>query len=153
MIVALILLLAIIGTGALLYAEHRLWLRRKARRDAEGQPDVAPDTPAQTDGGEECCGMHITCEKDSLLAAVSKKIEYYDDEELDRFAGRESDAYSDDEIEEFRDVLLTMRPDDIAGWARSLQLRGIALPLPVRDELIMIVSEARQARQNHVAVS
>ena len=35
----------------------------------------------------ECCGMHETCEKDSLLAAVSKEIEYYDDEELDRFRG------------------------------------------------------------------
>ena len=29
---------------------------------------------------EECCGQHETCERDSLLAAVSKKIEYYDDE-------------------------------------------------------------------------
>ena len=33
----------------------------------------------------ECCGMHETCEKDSLLAAVSKDVEYYDDEELDAF--------------------------------------------------------------------
>ena len=94
--------------------------------------------------------MHITCEKDSLLAAVSKEIEYYDDEELDRFAGRGADEYSDGEIEEFRDVLLTMRPDDIAGWARSVQLRGITLPTAVRDELIMIVAEARQARTANV---
>ena len=35
--------------------------------------------------------MHETCEKDSLLAAVSKDIEYYDDEELDRFRGVASD--------------------------------------------------------------
>ena len=33
---------------------------------------------------EVCCGQHETCERDSLLAAVSKKIEYYNDEELDR---------------------------------------------------------------------
>ena len=32
----------------------------------------------------ECCGQHEVCEKESLLAAVSKKIEYYDDEELDK---------------------------------------------------------------------
>ena len=31
---------------------------------------------------EECCGQHEICEKESLLAAVSKQIEYYDDEEL-----------------------------------------------------------------------
>ena len=36
---------------------------------------------------EVCCGQHETCERDSLLAAVSKKIEYYNDEELDRFQG------------------------------------------------------------------
>ena len=28
---------------------------------------------------EVCCGQHETCERDSLLAAVSKKIEYYND--------------------------------------------------------------------------
>ena len=93
--------------------------------------------------------MHITCERDSLLAAVSKDREYYDDEELDHFAGRGAEEYTDEEIEEFRDILLTMQASDIAGWGRSLQLRGINLPTPVRDELIMIVAEARQ----HVAVS
>lgn len=35
----------------------------------------------------ECCGQHEVCERDSLLAAVSKQIEYYDDEELDTFIG------------------------------------------------------------------
>ena len=37
--------------------------------------------------GTECCGMHEVCEKESLLAAVSKEVEYYEDEELDRFRG------------------------------------------------------------------
>jgi phenylalanyl-tRNA synthetase alpha subunit len=32
----------------------------------------------------ECCGQHEVCERDSLLAAVSKKIEYYDDGELEQ---------------------------------------------------------------------
>ena len=47
---------------------------------------------------DECCGQHETCERDSLLAAVSKKIEYYDDEELDRFRGVEADAYDEDAV-------------------------------------------------------
>ncbi len=146
MTVALIILCALVGVGALLYAEHRLHLRRQ-RKD---EPEAQQQTPSQaTEDGEECCGMHITCERDSLLAAVSKDIEYYDDEELDRFAGRGAEEYTDEEIEEFRDILLTMQASDIAGWGRSLQLRGINLPTPVRDELIMIVAEARQ----HVAVS
>ena len=40
-------------------------------------------------------------------------------------------------------MLLTLLPDDIAGWGRSIQLRGIELPSAVRDELLMIVAEAR----------
>ena len=97
-----------------------------------------------------CNGENQKCEQECMMEAATKPIEYYDDEELDRFAGRGADEYSDGEIEEFRDVLLTMRPDDIAGWARSVQLRGINLPTAVRDELIMIVAEARQARTANV---
>ncbi len=41
--------------------------------------------------------------------------------------------------------MLTLLPTDIAGWARSIQLRGIELPASVREELLMIVSEARAA--------
>lgn len=142
MTLSLILLVAIVLVGAVLYGEHRLYMRRRA--DGNGDIQSSDDTEGEGDDGQECCGMHITCEKDSLLASVSKEIEYYDDEELDRFAGKSPDGYTDDEIEEFRDVLITMKPSDIAGWARSLQLRNIALPAAVRDELLMIVAEARQ---------
>lgn len=143
MTVALILAVSILLVGLVLWFHERRWRSRNA---GVAQPEA-------TAVEEECCGMHITCERDSLLAAVSEKIEYYDDEELDRFAGTAPDDYSDADIEEFRDVLLTMRPDDIAGWARSLQLRNINLPSPVRDELIMIVAEARSARHINADVS
>lgn len=91
----------------------------------------------------ECCGQHQICEKESLLAAVSNQIEYYDDEELDRFKGRPSDGYSEEEIEEFRDILYSMQEVDVAGWSRSLQLRGIELPDELKDELFLIVGERR----------
>lgn len=129
----------------MLYLFHR---RDVSRGTAQGptMPPVA-DIPNRADNDETpCCGMHITCEKDSLLASVSETIDYFDDEELDRYRGRSADNYSDAEIEEFRDVLLTLLPDDIAPWARSLQLRGINLPTAVRDELLLIVSEARTQR-------
>jgi len=92
---------------------------------------------------EGCCGQHETCEKDSLLAAVSKKIEYYDDEELDRFLGTESDAYNEKEVEEFREVLYTLKEVEVAGWIRSLQLRGIELPDALKDEAFLILGERR----------
>lgn len=92
---------------------------------------------------EECCGQHETCERDSLLAAVSKQIEYYDDEELDRFQGTESDAYEEEAVDEFRDVLYTLQEVEVAGWLRSLQLRGINLPDTLKDEAFLIVGERR----------
>lgn len=87
--------------------------------------------------------MHEVCEKESLLSAVSKDIEYYDDEELDRFRGVQEDEYLPPEIEEFRYILYTMREDEVAGWIRSLQLRQIALPIELKDEVFMIVGEMR----------
>lgn len=138
MTVALILLAVIVGTGLVLYLEHASYLRRHSRDEVPPQ-----EAPASGKESEECCGMHITCEKDSLLASVSPEIVYYEDEELDRFAGRRPEDFTDEEIEEFRDVLITMQPHDIAGWARSLQLRHVPIPPAVRDELIMIVAEAR----------
>lgn len=135
MIPALIILASLVLAGAILYAHHRL-----TGGDATPQDSAAESAPAQPEG---CCGQHAMCEKDSLLAAVSQKIEYYDDEELDRFAGREANAYSATEADEFRDVMLTMSPSEVAGWGRSLQLRGIKLPDAVREELLLIVSEQR----------
>lgn len=171
MVVFLIILAALVGVGVPLYLLHRADERR-AKKPASGisAPSEAPAAPTPSEAAaagvtqssqpiqtsrsekdddiddEVCCGMHVTCEKDSLLPEVSQTIEYFDDEELDRFAGRGADSYTDDEIEEFRDVLLTLIPTDIAPWARSIQLRGITLPSAVRDELLMIVSEARAAK-------
>ena len=134
MIIALYIALAIVGVGAVLWA-----LDRRHRSDVEPEP-------ATEAAEEQCCGMHITCERDSLLANVSDSIEYFDDEELDRFRGRPADDYTAAEEDEFRDVLLTLQPDDIAAWGRSIQLRGIELPAAVREELLLIVAEARAAR-------
>lgn len=91
----------------------------------------------------ECCGQHETCERDSLLAAVSQKIEYYDDEDLDQFIGKDGETYTEQETEQFRDVLYTMAEIDVAGWIRSLQLRGIELPDGLKDEVYLIVGERR----------
>lgn len=91
----------------------------------------------------ECCGQHEVCEKESLLAAVSKKIEYYDDEELDQFVGRAGNTYTDEETNQFRDVLYTMQDTDVAGWIRSLQLRGVELPDDLKDEVFLIIGELR----------
>lgn len=124
-----ILLAVLFAAGLVLRLTHR------------PEPEDAAEVPEA--GSGECCGMHVACEKDSLLASVSREIEYFSDEELDAYAGRGADDYDAAEADEFRDVLLTLRPAEIAPWARSLQLRGITLPADVRDELLLVVSEAR----------
>ena len=101
------------------------------------------DEPAQPEIPQVCCGQHETCERDSLLATISKKIEYYDDEELDQYRGIDSDAYDDEAIDAFGEVLYTLQEVDVAGWLRSLQLRGINLPDALKDEAFLIVGERR----------
>lgn len=141
MIVAVYILLALVAVGLILYL-----LDRRSRHAEETMAADENNTPEDVEQEEECCGMHITCERDSLLAGMSDEVEYFDDEELDIFKGRGADDYTDSEIEQFRDVLLTLLPDDIAPWARSIQLRGIELPGVVREELLMIVAEERSKR-------
>ncbi len=93
-------------------------------------------------GDIQCCGLHEVCERKLLAAA--EEAEYYDDEELDVYRGRPADSYTEQEVEEFRYVLYTMREDEVAGWLQSLRLRQVELPQELRDEAIMIVGEARQ---------
>ena len=120
--------------------------RNLHRKIARGELKEAP--PVVT-VDSECCGQHAVCEKESLLAAVSRQIEYYDDEELDRFKGRPADQYTADETDEFRDILYSMQEEDVAGWSRSLQLRGINLPDELKDELFLIVGERRNNAINN----
>ena len=117
-----ILIVILIGVALFGLVAGYFYNRNIQKKIDRGELEEAP--PVVT-VDSECCGQHQICEKESLLAAVSKQIEYYDDEELDRFKGRPSDGYSEEEIEEFRDILYSMQEVDVAGWSRSLQLRGI----------------------------
>ena len=136
MIVVILILLAIICLGvvaAILQKSYNWKIEEKKEQSASIQ---------SLDG---CCGAHEVCEKESLLAAVSKDIEYYDDEELDRFKGFSSNSYSSGEVQEFADVLYTLKSEEVAGWVRSLQLRDIELPDQLKDEIVMIVGERRRS--------
>ena len=118
-------------------------MREKRLRAKVESGEISEMPTVQQVQDMECCGQHEVCEKDSLLAAVSKQIEYYNDEELDRFRGITGDEYQPDDVEEFREVLYTMRDDEVAGWVRSLQLRAVNLPDELKDEVFMIIGERR----------
>ena len=73
------------------------------------------------------------------MEAATKPIVYLDDEELDRYRNRPSDCYTDEEAEEFAEVMYTMRPEEVKDWNRSLILREINVPDQIKDELIMMI--------------
>lgn len=135
-----ILIIGLVLLGVIALIAGIIRNRRLQKKIERGELDRMPEVK---EVDTECCGQHEVCEKDSLLAAVSKKIEYYDDEELDQFIGREGNEYAEEETELFRDVLYTTKDDEVAGWVRSLQLRGIELPDDLKDEVFLIIGERR----------
>jgi hypothetical protein len=88
-----------------------------------------------------CSADNPKCEQECMMEAAVKDIEYFDDEELDAFKGRPSDSYTDEEAEQFRDILYTMRQKEVKDWMRSLVLRGIDLPNQVKDEAMLLRDE------------
>ncbi|ELX68419.1 hypothetical protein [Prevotella nigrescens] len=128
--IILIGILAIVGMGVIVGASTLI------SRHNSTEPDVV--APAAGDCAT-CSGINDDCEQTCMMEAATKEVEYYDDEELDRFKGKESGEYTDDEAEEFSEVLYTMRPDEAKGWNRSLILRGINVPNQIKDDLITMI--------------
>ena len=107
-----------------------------------GRRHIEPPTQTAPSCGT-CDGNDSRCLQTCAMEAAVKEIEYFDDEELDVFKDRRSDSYEEEEVEQFRDVLYTMRPDEVAPWTRSLTLRGIQLPDQLKDEVLMLISDNR----------
>lgn len=128
--IILIGILVIVGMGVIVGASTLI------SRHNSSEPDVV--APAAGDCAT-CSGINDDCEQTCMMEAATKEVEYYDDEELDRFKGKESGEYTDDEAEEFSEVLYTMRPDEAKGWNRSLILRGINVPNQIKDDLITMI--------------
>lgn len=101
------------------------------KEKAEQTPMVLPD--------EECCGAHEVCEVD--LKKLSEEVVYFEDEELDIFSNTPDDSYQDEAIEQFREVLYTLRKNEISDWLHSLELRKIAVPEILKPEVRMLLNE------------
>ena len=108
---------------------------------SESSTTEVVEVAAPIEEEEECCGEHEVCEKGKIKRALRTDIEYFDDEELDRFKGVAPDEYDDDAVEEFREVLYTMYPSEIEDWLKSLELREVALPDALKDELFMLLRQ------------
>lgn len=105
------------------------FLFNKLRGPITDHHDHHHDTP---DG--VCCGRHAVCDK-----GYDRSSLYFDDEELDRFKERDEADYTDDEAEEFRQILYTMKESEVDEWVKCLQTRRIALPLQIKDEILLML--------------
>ena len=132
-----IIVLCIVAAIAIVYIFTRLFAKSGDEKSSDKDSKPIPDA--------DCCGAHEICEKETLISA-NAEIVYYQDEELDKFSFKLPDCYTNEEIEQFREILFTMRDYEVAGWLRSLQLRNIAPPDIVREEALMIVADVRQRR-------
>lgn len=145
MIIILYLVVLIGGLALLTFGLSLIGHKRYQKRVEEGtaKPEETSPFEVTKEVPDECCGQHATCERDSLLAAVSKEIIYYDDEELDQYKGISSDEYTEEQAQQFADIFYELKEVEVSGWCRSLQLRGIELPDDLKDEVLLVVRERR----------
>lgn len=135
--ILLLILLAVTIIAFLLGLIHHFSIKRQVHR---GELEATPEIVYADDA--DCCGAHDACDKERVLQAFAAgEMVYYDDEELDRFAGRGSSEYTSEEEEEFREVFTTLQEREAKGWMISLQLRGIEVPDGLKDELALVVHE------------
>lgn len=100
------------------------------KNDGGESQAVSQQETSLCDSSEYCCGAHEICE-----AGKEKRkkvaIEYFDDEELDRFRNKSADDYTPTEIEEFKEILETLQVGEIGDWLKSLNARQISFPKPL----------------------
>ncbi|MBP3774645.1 MAG: hypothetical protein ILA34_04775 [Bacteroidaceae bacterium] len=133
-LIALALLLAVI---LLRRATSQPPRQAGTEESASTQPPAAPCEGEQAD-----CGITCFCDDRNLQDAMRSEILYYEDEELDAYKNIPAEAYTAAQVEDFSEVLTTLRPKEIRGWLHSLEMRGIQLPNTLRDEAFMLMESA-----------
>lgn len=103
-------------------------VNRERRKDNPEQEEVSAPV-------SDCCGAHEICDFDQIKADDTI-IEYYEDEELDVYKNINEKEYTSGQIDQFREVLYTLKTHEIRYWLLSIERRQINLPA-------ILISEAR----------
>lgn len=141
---ALILLAILVVGGAIVWLIDRLFYRHDDDPGTNGASDDDLREAHASGCVDEACGIRSICPSEQILQGECKQeITYYDDEELDAFAGRGENDYSPDEEEQWRDVLYTLQPGDLLGWGQSIKHRGLIMPASIHDEFLQLAAEVR----------
>ena len=142
---AILLLTILVVGGAIVWLIDRLFYRtaKPENVDETEENDASDATPAQG-CADEACGIRSICPSEQILVSQCKReVIYYDDEELDGFAGRDADGYTAEEEEQWRDVLYTLQPGDLLGWGQSIKHRGLVMPASIQAEFLQLAAENR----------
>jgi len=113
-----------------------IWVSKKEQTNVEqaGQEE----TPRQI--ASDCCGAHEVCELDE--ADINEEIIiYFEDEELDRLRNVKESDLTTEQIDELREILYTLRTEEISKWMTSLSRRHIHLPAILQQEARMLLAE------------
>ena len=140
---AMILLAVLVVGGAIVWLIDKLFYGKTAENADETEENATTTTPQGC--ADESCGIRPICPSEQLLMGECKQVvTYYDDEELDAFVGCDADSYTDEEVEQWRDVLYTLQPADLLGWGQSIKHRGLVMPAAIHEEFLQLAAEVRR---------
>ncbi len=139
--IILLIIFFTILVSYLIYMDKRRRARTPKTEEKKEFTNMSEERKRAIESGE-CCGQHEVCERDSLIN-TRIQAEYYDDEELDQFKGRNPESYTEEEIKLFNDVFYTLKENDVSGWLKSMQIREIEIPQNLKDEALFIIQERR----------
>lgn len=140
---AIVLLTILVVGGAIVWLIDKLFYSHKTGENVDETDENPTSNEAAPQGcTDEGCGLRPICPSEQILAGECKQeITYYEDEELDAFAGRGENDYTPDEEEQWRDVLYTLQPADLLGWGQSIKHRGLVMPAAIRLEFMQLAGE------------
>lgn len=123
----------IIGSFTVIGITILVKINRDRKKSNTEKEEVS--TPAS-----DCCGAHEVCEVDQIIIDETI-IEYYDDEDLDAYKNTNENEYSSSQIDQFREVLYTLKTDEIRYWLLSIERRKIILPSILMSEARNLMAE------------
>ncbi len=140
---AIVLLTILVVGGAIVWLIDKLFYSHKTDENVNETDENPTSNEAAPQGcADEGCSLRPICPSEQILAGECKQeITYYEDEELDAFAGRGENDYTPDEEEQWRDVLYTLQPADLLGWGQSIKHRGLVMPAAIRLEFMQLAGE------------
>lgn len=116
-------------------------IMKKLKNDAEGTDNEIKICKTT---GELCCGGGDNCHKHTGKTKTNT-IQYFEDEELDRFKGRSASEYSPREVDEWRNIVETLRPHEIRSWVTSIHRRELHIPSEIGPAIKDLMASAPQA--------